>query len=261
VDPLIAISAATIPVEGVAIEAMVPSAWLDAVLADAKLAVGAGEWEARSDRKGGHLKARLSRSGHDVVVRGRVQAEIVLACARCLGPTRIAVDGELSLLLRPLPRAAHSPHGPHGHGGTGRASRPGASERGSAEDYEFSTEEAELDSFDGETVVLDGFVREAILLELPQFPLCSDGCVGIPAAPAGWPVVVAEPEPDIDPRLAPLGALRTKLTGEAPHHEHESAHGLAARIISPTKSPKKPMLRSSTRRGLGKGRKKVERKE
>jgi uncharacterized protein len=250
VDQLIAISAATIPVEGMAIDVTVPSAWLDAALADAKLGVGAGDWEARGGLEEAHLRARLSRSGQDVVVRGHVQAEIVLACVRCLGPTRIRVDGELSLLLRALPRAGHNHHG-----GAGRASRPSGSERGSADEHEFTTEEADLDSFDGETVVLDEFVREAILLEVPQFPLCSDGCVGIPAAPADWPVAAAEPEPDVDPRLAPLGALRTKLTGEAPHNE--SALGLAERTIS----PKKPMLRSSTRRGLGKGRKKAKRKE
>lgn len=46
-------------------------------------------------------------------------------------------------------------------------------------EYEFSAEEAEHDEYDGDTIVLDGFVREAILLELPNFPLCSETCAGI----------------------------------------------------------------------------------
>ena len=249
-DQLIAISAADIPVEGIAIDVAVPPIWLDAELSDAKLSMGVGDWEARSSPQGGHVQARLSRSGQDIVVRGRVTAEIVLACVRCLRPTRIPVDGELSLLLRPLSRAARNHHG-----GASRGGRGAGDERASDEEYQFTAEEADLDGYDGETVVLDEFVREAILLELPQFPLCSDGCVGIPAAPADWPPVQEAPAPDVDPRLAPLGALRTKLTGEAP--PDESAHGLAER----KPSPKKPMLRSSTRRGLGKGRKRAKRKE
>jgi uncharacterized protein len=250
VDQLIAISAANIPVEGMAIDVTVPPGWLDAALADAKLAVGVGDWEARSSPRGGHLQARLSRSGQDIVVRGHVAVEIVLACVRCLGPTRIPIDGELSLLLRPVSRAVLNHHS-----GATRGGRAGGDDRGSDEEHQFTAEEADLDGYDGETVVLDEFVREAILLELPQFPLCSDGCVGIPPAPADWPAVRDLPAADVDPRLAPLGALRTKLTGEAP--ADESAHGLAERKIP----QKKPMLRSSTRRGLGKGKKKAKRKE
>ena len=45
-----------------------------------------------------------------------------------------------------------------------------------------------MDHYDGETVVLDPFVREAILLEVPNFPLCSEDCAGIqPAAPTPPP--------------------------------------------------------------------------
>jgi len=57
--------------------------------------------------------------------------------------------------------------------------------------------------------VLDDFVREAILLEIPIFPLCSEDCPGI--RPASSDVVDEEAEPRVDPRLAPLGALRAKL--------------------------------------------------
>ena len=249
-DALITISAASVPVEGIAIDVTVPAGWVDAALADAKLAVGVGDWEARCTGEGGHLQARLSRSGQDIVVRGRLRAQIVLACVRCLGPTHIPVDCELSLLLRPVSRAVlnHQSGAPRGGRATG-------DDRGVDGEYEFTAEEADVDAYDGETVVLDPFVREAILLELPQSPLCSDGCVGIPPAPAPWPEARDVSAPDVDPRLAPLGALRTKLGGEAPLAE--SAHGLAERKIS----PKKPMLRSSTRRGLGKGRKKAKRKE
>ena len=77
------------------------------------------------------------------------------------------------------------------------------------EEYEFNAGEADEDVYDGETVVLDPFVREAILLELPNFPLCSASCAGIrPAPPTGEQKPA---EPPVDPRLAPLGALRDRL--------------------------------------------------
>ena len=56
-------------------------------------------------------------------------------------------------------------------------------------------------------MVLDPFIREAILLEVPNFPLCSDACPGIRRAD----LERAEPAPAIDPRLAPLNALRERL--------------------------------------------------
>lgn len=78
-------------------------------------------------------------------------------------------------------------------------------------EYEFGAEEAEIDTYDGETVVLDDFIREALLLELPNFPLCSEACPGIrPAEPAPGAQTGA-PSEQVDPRLAPLGALRAKL--------------------------------------------------
>ena len=80
-------------------------------------------------------------------------------------------------------------------------------------EYEFSSDEAEVDVYDGELVVLDGFVREAILLEMPIFPLCSESCPGI--RPASPEVVDGGAEPPLDPRLAPLRALRAGLAGSA----------------------------------------------
>ena len=70
----------------------------------------------------------------------------------------------------------------------------------SAEEDEQDPADADLDTYEGEELVLDPFVREAILLEVPPFPLCSTNCPGI--AP---PPTEAEPVSDeVDPRLAPL---------------------------------------------------------
>lgn len=181
---LIAIPANDIDISGRALDVSLPASWLQSELADADVSAPAP----------GHLKVRLSRSGvADIVVRGRVQATVSTPCARCLGPAEVPVDTELSLLLQPAPTPR--PHARPGANGqqTSAARKPGG-DKDKEPEYEFSSEEADVDTYDGETVVLDGFVREAILLEMPSFPLCSEACPGIrPAAPDG--AVEAEPPP------------------------------------------------------------------
>ncbi len=141
------------------------------------------------------------------MVRGQVHAALTTPCARCTKPAALAVDTELSLLLQPVAPAKPAPkplqvHG-HAHGDGAEKSK----RKDKEEEYEFTSEEADMDTYDGETVVLDAFVREAILLEVPNFPLCSEDCPGIgPAAE-----LAPEPTGDLDPRLAPLAALRAKL--------------------------------------------------
>jgi len=219
--PLFVIAAADIDAAGRSLEADLPVAWLDEQL---------GECDVHG-KTPGHLSARLSRSGGEVVVRGRVRATVEVACARCLAPANLDIDTELSLLLRPDPAAAAQlegaaakPAAPKSPAAKGKAEPPRAaaadkkvagkrggkaSKEKEPPEYEFSSEDADVDVYDGETVVLDSFVREAILLEMPIFPLCSESCPGIrPASPES---VEGGEAPPIDPRLAPLGALQAKL--------------------------------------------------
>lgn len=69
-----------------------------------------------------------------------------------------------------------------------------------AEDDENDPADADLDTYEGEELNLDPFVREAILLEVPPFPLCSTNCPGI----APPPTEAEPPGEEVDPRLAPL---------------------------------------------------------
>lgn len=223
---LISIPVANIDTAGRALEADLPVAWLDQQLEDSD-----HELKGASP---GHMSARLSRSGTDVVVRGRVKASVRTACARCLEPTTIDVDTELSLLLKAAPgqAAAEPGEGRHGEarrshaavkargaaaaGAAGGTGKPGAGSKKPAKEskdkelpeYEFSSSEADLDTYDGDNVVLDSFVREAILLEMPIFPLCSESCPGIRPSPEAGDGGDTRP---VDPRLAPLGALRAGL--------------------------------------------------
>jgi uncharacterized protein len=228
--PLFAIAAADIDAAGRSLEADLPVAWLDAELA---------ECDARASAPG-HLSARLSRSGGEVVVRGHAHVVLEVACARCLDPAKLDIDADLSLLLKPVPGAAVEARieAKRAEGKASKAAKaakeaggkaPSKAETGSDKgaagkragkgkekelpEYEFSSDEADLDVYDGETVVLDGFVRETILLEMPIFPLCSEACPGI--RPASPEVVDGGVAPTLDPRLAPLRALRVGLAGSA----------------------------------------------
>jgi uncharacterized protein len=140
----------------------------------------------------GVVDARLSKSGNDVVLRGSLKGELVVPCARCLEPARVAIDEPLSALFVPASALRE------GRGG---------------DDGDLDGTDADVVPYDGDTVVLDGLVRDELLLALPIVPLCSEGCAGIrheapgPSSPPASPPGAAKP---IDPRLLPLLLLKNK---------------------------------------------------
>lgn len=212
--PLFAIPVHDIDAGGLARSFDLPLVWLEQALVETGLAAS----------EPGHADLRLSKTGNDIIVRGKVRVTISEPCARCLRPATFPLDGELSLLLRPARSdashgAAPAKHAHHATPAAKDAGRHSAAKGGTRtngatrrprddeDEYEFSSDEADLDTYDGELVVLDGFLREALLLEAPSFPLCSEDCPGIRPAPKPAP---AREEP-IDPRLSPLRELKTKL--------------------------------------------------
>jgi uncharacterized protein len=147
--------------------------------------------EATTSGADGALVVRASKSGHDVVVHGTLDPELLIPCARCLEPTKLPIHSDLSVLYVPAPKLA-------------------AREREYADgrERELTDEEADTLPFDGETVVLDDLVRDELVLEVPMIPLCSEDCPGMGAAPEE-----GSGEKPLDPRLAPLldfAARKTK---------------------------------------------------
>jgi uncharacterized protein len=134
----------------------------------------------------GSLDVRVSKSGNDVVVHGRLKAALTVPCARCLEPAKVAIDAPLSVLMVPA----------------GAMKTPGD------EEYEFSSEEADVLAYSGDEIVLDDLVRDEIVLEIPMIPLCSEDCPGMSPRPA----IDSPPseEETIDPRLKPLLDLKKK---------------------------------------------------
>jgi uncharacterized protein len=149
--------------------------------------------EAGATDQDGELEVRLSKSGNDVVVYGTLKAELVVPCARCLDPVKIAVNQTISALMVPAAQVK-SPD---------------------RDDYEFKQDEAETHPYDGDTVVLDDLVRDELVLETPMIPLCREDCPGISTAPAGSSpsaeASASKDEKPIDPRLLPLLQLKAQL--------------------------------------------------
>lgn len=172
--------------------------------------------ETQPEGTKGLLDVFLSKSGTDVLVRGTIDVELQVPCARCLEPARLHPRIELSLLLEPAPEPevttrVRKAKGLAVYERVPAVEKPKPGKKAQAkkeEEDEFETEDADRDTYEGEEVVLDRFVREAVLLESPIFPLCSETCEGIRAPQASEP---PEPEPErIDPRLRRLSELAKK---------------------------------------------------
>jgi uncharacterized protein len=155
--------------------------------------------EAQPAGSTGQIDVHLTKTGNEVLVQGQIDAAFVIPCARCLDPVEIRPHIELSLLLHPAAGAL----GPGRRNGQGAApaAKGGAIKPKGDDETELLDEEADTDTYEGDEVVLDRFVREAILLESPIFPLCSEACEGI--RPASDSALGSEGGVT-DPRLLPL---------------------------------------------------------
>ena len=151
------------------------------------------EHEATAAGPDGQLDVRVSKSGNDVVVVGTLKAELSVACARCLEPVTLKIDQHVSALMVPKSAVKTS------------------KSKNDDEEIELSAEEADVIPYEGETIVLDDFVRDELVLETPMIPLCSEDCPGISppsdavtsSRAAGSPGENSSTKP-LDPRLAPL---------------------------------------------------------
>jgi uncharacterized protein len=161
-------------------------AWLTASLAEAGL---------RPDPKHvtGALEVHAQKNDAEYLVNGRIDADLVTDCARCLEEAKVPAHVSFAYLF----------------------SRNADAARLDADAAEGDEDEAALqrEPFKGHEIVLDDLVREHIVLECPMQPLCSPDCKGIPV-----PAHVRPPEDvfgpsdgSIDPRLAPLMRLRDKV--------------------------------------------------
>lgn len=196
------------------LDTVIPAAWLAGVLEGT---------EARSCGADGALDVVVSKNGRDVLVRGQLRARVEMDCSRSLEPFELPIETDVFLMLAPAsaePSARRRPPRATKNGAVGEehssgrkpaeAAKTAKSKKAkheSDEEEELSDEDAARDVYSGDEVVLDSFIREFILLELPLFPLRSEDTPHI-APPSLEPAAGDRP---LDPRLAPLAALRDRL--------------------------------------------------
>jgi len=200
------------------LEGTISAEWLDKVLDDTDVRHGSDE--------PGHLSLVLTKNGPDVLVQGTMEVTIGVPCARTLDLATYHIRPEIFLLLSPkggaqaTKKAAHRPRGKKET--AGRAKSKGAVWDS---DEELSGEEAARDTYSGEQIVLDDFLREFILLEIPMVPLRED-LRGVPfeANPplpsdqdhasgnnANRDSMKASDVDSLDPRLSPLREIKARL--------------------------------------------------
>lgn len=183
--------------------------------------------EALPTGKPGSVTLELTKSGRDVLVRGTAEASVTVPCVVTLDPLPFDLKPEIFLMLEQVSAAPRPKKG--GLRGSGPENPPGsgknqgekparspkrAKKHKDADDLELTPEDAAKDTFSGEDIVLDDFVREFILLEIPPYPRRSD----LPSAeeslssrPLAGP---SSKERPIDPRLEPLQGILDRLRGQ-----------------------------------------------
>jgi uncharacterized metal-binding protein YceD (DUF177 family) len=181
----------------------------------------------------GELSLSLSLNDRDVLVRGKLDVIVEVPCARTLDPAVYRLKPEVFLLLskgaeadrhgegrrrREGDSASKKGHAKSGSGGPGKGGQKGG-KGGWEEDPLLGREEAARDHYTGDSVILDDFLREFILLEVPMVPLREDlreePFEASPSPPGGAPAAVSLSEPGVekplDPRLSPLADLKARL--------------------------------------------------
>lgn len=174
----------------------------------------------------GKLDVTLSKNAAEVLVRGTVEADLTMPCVVTLDPVAVPVRTEILLMLSPQTPVAGREGQTAPRRRAQRAQKAGETEdtaapRGKKSDKSeghweetpiLSEEEAGRDTYSGHEIVLDDFVREFIILELPMFPRRSDLPTGSSAANPPLPAD-SRPEADkpLDPRLSPLAELKSRL--------------------------------------------------
>lgn len=131
------------------------------------------------------VSGRVSRSGREVRLRGRINTTAEVDCDRCLKSVSVPVEADFDVKYAP------------------------AEDDGSDNGTELQAEDLGLATFDGETIDIDELVREQVLLALPSRVLCGEECKGLcPVCGADRNVNPCDCQSrEIDPRWAGLKAV------------------------------------------------------
>jgi DUF177 domain-containing protein len=125
----------------------------------------------------------------DIRLKGKLETELEVACARCLEPVDLPVQRSFDLLYRPLGTDA------------GR------------KELSVTDAEAEIGYYSGEGLLLEDALREQVLLAVPLKSLCRENCKGLcPHCGKNLNEDACSCADDLeDPRWGALKDIRSKL--------------------------------------------------
>ena len=102
------------------------------------------------------VEGSARRKGDEVRLNGKIRAEVEVSCDRCLAAVQAPVEIEFDTAFIPGEKAASE-----------------------SENVELLADDMRLATLEGDSVDLDGLVREQILLALPSRRLCREECKGL----------------------------------------------------------------------------------
>jgi uncharacterized protein len=141
---------------------------------------------------GGRLRVRVERGDEDAIhVRGRLDAQLMVECARCLELFSYPVNQDLDLFYLP------------------RREQPQGNEE--EDEVGLSDRDMVVAYYRGDKLDLGEAVREQLFLALPMKRLCGEACRGLcPSCGTNRNVRDCGCPPAPDPRLASLARLFDK---------------------------------------------------
>lgn len=140
----------------------------------------------------GTADLELYADGTHAFATGTFKGHLMVACSRCVNPTRLDLDEKLLVTFMPPGEMPAEDDGPQGEEGA-----------------EVREEDLDVFPFDGEKIDLEPLFREQFVLSIPYAPLCSETCKGLcPQCGIDLNTGTCACEKPIDPRLAALKGLK-----------------------------------------------------
>ncbi len=119
-----------------------------------------------------HVDVRLEKLNRRILLSGRANAELTCPCGRCLNAMTVRVPVDFRMTLVPADEYARPEQARQVHGE--RRDRGEVRVAGS-----FGAKDADEETYTGKVIDLEPILREQVLLALPGYPVCREGCRGL----------------------------------------------------------------------------------
>ena len=119
----------------------------------------------------GELAVQVTKAGDGYLVQGRVRLGVAATCVRCLQPVPLELEAPVAALF--VPGVA--------------VERPAGDRKADDDDDDDEAgpdDGPDVEHFQDHRLVLDSYVRDTVLLEVPMNPKCATEC-RLPERPSG----------------------------------------------------------------------------